>query len=68
MSGIELGQAIRRRHPGLPLVPASGYSHVPAENGTFGFEPLHKPCSLEELSRVLRKAAWRRHRKRLIAE
>ena len=26
------------------------------KNGTFGFELLHKPYSVEQLSRVLRKA------------
>lgn len=41
----------------------SGYSHVLAQNGTYGFELLHKPYSVEHLSRVLRKvAAWRRKR------
>ena len=60
MSGIELGQEIRRRHPELPVVLTSGYSHVLAQNGTYGFELLHKPYSVEDLSRVLRKAAgWR---------
>jgi PAS domain S-box-containing protein len=60
MSGVELGQEIRRLHADLPVVLTSGYSHVLAENGTHGFELLHKPYSMEELSRVLRKAAaWR---------
>ncbi|WP_158808505.1 PAS domain-containing sensor histidine kinase [Beijerinckia sp. L45] len=61
MNGIELGQEIRRRHPGLAVVLTSGYSHVLAQNGTFGFELLQKPYSIEQLSRVLQKAAhWRR--------
>ncbi|HEX8486895.1 PAS domain-containing protein [Sphingomonas sp.] len=57
MSGIELGQEIRRLYPDLPVVLTSGYSHVLAQNGTYGFELLHKPYSIEELSRVLRTAA-----------
>ena len=64
MGGIELGQRIRRDHHDLPVVLTSGYSHVLAQNGTFGFELLHKPYSIEQLSRVLRKAAKWRHRKR----
>lgn len=55
MSGIELGQEIRRRCPGLPVVLTSGYSHVLAEEGRHGFELLQKPYSAEALSRVLRR-------------
>ena len=59
MSGLELGQEIRRRYPNVPVVLTSGYSHVLAQNGKHGFELLHKPYSVEQLSRVLRKAtAW----------
>jgi PAS domain S-box-containing protein len=54
MSGVELGQEIRRRYPGLPVVLTSGYSHVLAEDGRHGFELLQKPYAIEELSRVLR--------------
>ena len=64
MSGIELGQRIRQEHHDLPVVLTSGYSHVLAQNGTYGFELLQKPYSIEQLSRVLRKvAAWRQGRR-----
>jgi CheY-like chemotaxis protein len=56
MSGIDLANRIRRDHPDLPVVLASGYSHVLAEHGTHGVELLRKPYSVEQLSRVLRKA------------
>jgi len=56
MSGVELGQEIRRAYPGLPVVLTSGYSHVLAEEGRHGFELLHKPYAAEELSRILRQA------------
>ena len=55
MSGVELGQEIRRRYPGLPVVLTSGYSHVLAEEGRHGFELLQKPYAAEELSRMLRR-------------
>ena len=55
MSGIELGQTIRRLYPKLPVVLTSGYSHVLAEEGRHGFELLKKPYAAEELSRLLRK-------------
>ena len=59
MSGIELARVIRDRHPQLPVVLTSGYSHVLAEQGSDGFELLHKPYSMEQLSRTLRKNARR---------
>ena len=68
MSGIELGHEIRRRHHDLPVLLASGYSHVLAQNGTYGFELLHKPYSVEELSRLLRKVATWQRRKRIMGQ
>jgi CheY-like chemotaxis protein len=59
MGGVELGEEIRRRHPGLPVILTSGYSHVLAEEGRHGFELLHKPYAAEELSRVLRRVTRR---------
>jgi PAS domain S-box-containing protein len=53
MDGVALGREIRRRFPGLPVVLASGYSHVLAEEGTHGFPLLHKPYSVENLSKIL---------------
>jgi two-component system NtrC family sensor kinase len=64
MNGIDLAQEIRRRHADLAVVLTSGYSHVLAQDGAHGFELLQKPYSIEQLSRVLQKAArWRRMRK-----
>jgi len=60
MSGIELGQEIRRLHPDLPVILTSGYSSVLAEGGTHGFDLLHKPYSVDELSRTLRKVKDRK--------
>jgi two-component system NtrC family sensor kinase len=61
MTGIELAQEIRRHHHDLPVVLTSGYSHVLAQNGTFGFELLQKPYSIEQLARVLHKVGrWRK--------
>ncbi|WP_375429392.1 PAS domain-containing protein [uncultured Sphingomonas sp.] len=64
MNGIELGEEIRRLYPDMPVILTSGYSHVLAQNGRYGFELLHKPYSVEQLSRVLQKAvAWQSARR-----
>ena len=55
MTGLELAEEIRRLELNIPIVLASGYSHVLAQQGTNGFELLRKPYSIEELSRVLHK-------------
>jgi PAS domain S-box-containing protein len=60
MSGVELAQEIRRKYPTLPVILTSGYSNVLAKTGTDGFELLHKPYSIDELSRALRKVSDRR--------
>ena len=61
MTGIELAQEIRHRYADLPVVLTSGYSHVLSQNGSFGFELLQKPYSIDQLSGVLNKAGrWRR--------
>ena len=56
MNGVDLGREIRHRHPDLPVVLTSGYSHVLAEEGPHGFDLLHKPYSAGQLSAALRRA------------
>jgi CheY-like chemotaxis protein len=57
MGGIELAKILRRTMPGMPVVLASGYSDVLAQEGTHGFELLQKPYSAEQVSRILRRVA-----------
>ncbi|OHV17262.1 hybrid sensor histidine kinase/response regulator [Methylorubrum extorquens] len=64
MGGIELARLLKQRLPDLPVVLASGYSHVLAQEGSHGFELLQKPYSAEQVSRVLRKAVGRGRRAR----
>ena len=59
MNGVELAGIIRERYPDLPVVLTSGYSNVLAENAHRGFELIQKPYSVEQLSRILRKAISR---------
>ena len=56
MSGLELAGEVRRLYAELPIVLTSGYSHVLAQGEGSGFELLHKPYSLDQLSRVLKEA------------
>ncbi|MFE1600670.1 PAS domain-containing hybrid sensor histidine kinase/response regulator [Methylobacterium sp. ID0610] len=59
MGGIALARELRHRMPHLPVVLASGYSHVLAQEGAHGFELLHKPYSGEELGRILHRVTAR---------
>ena len=56
MSGIEFGELVRKRYPGLPVVLASGYNEVMAERGRHGFELVQKPYVSDTLVRIFRKA------------
>ena len=60
MGGLELAKELRRRLPSLPVLLASGYSHVLAQDGSEGIELLHKPYSAEQLGRILRKVTDQR--------
>ena len=62
LDGVSLGREIRKRLPNLPFVLNSGYSYVLADGASHGFELLQKPYSVEELSRVLRRAMAKRRR------
>jgi signal transduction histidine kinase/ActR/RegA family two-component response regulator len=62
MTGIEMGREIRRLHHGLPIVLASGYSHVLAADGAKDFQLIQKPYSIDQVSDILRRAAANRER------
>ncbi len=64
MGGIELAKLLRARLPNLPVVLASGYSHVLAEKGAHGFELLQKPYSADQVSAVLRRVVRNRRSRR----
>ena len=53
MNGIELAQRLRHEYPGLPVILASGYSQVLAQEGSHGFKLLQKPYSIDTLSDAL---------------
>ena len=55
MGGLALALELRQRLPAMPVVLASGYSHILAQEGAYGFELLNKPYSVDQLSRTLRR-------------
>ena len=55
MGGIALARELQQRLPTMPVVLASGYSHVLAQEGAHGFDLLNKPYSVDQLSRILRR-------------
>jgi len=55
IGGVSLADTLRKRLPELPVVLASGYSHILAQEGGHDYELLHKPYSAEQLSRILQR-------------
>ena len=59
MNGLELGQAIRRRYPAIPVLLATGYSDGMRDALEQGFVVLQKPFDLAALEQALREARAR---------
>jgi len=55
MTGLELAQEIRERHPHIPIILASGYVDLATQPET-NFLRLHKPYWEHDLIRVLDQA------------
>ena len=53
MDGLAMARILRERFRTLPILLASGYSHVVAQEGTHGFELLQKPYSVGTLAKRL---------------
>ncbi len=56
MGGIELAKRLAAEMPTMPVVLASGYSHVLAQGGVHGFTLVQKPYSADKIAKTLRKA------------
>lgn len=62
--GLDLAHSILENHSDLIVWLALGWSHMVAQNGTYGFKLLNKPHLVEDLSRLLRKVeTWQRGRR-----
>lgn len=53
LNGIDLARHIQEQWPGLRIVLATGYTHTLAELGPADFHLLHKPYSIEALTKVI---------------
>ena len=62
VNGLDLARAVRDRHPGLPILLATGYSSVAQEVADEGFPLLRKPYDLETLDDAIRSALQGRKR------
>ena len=60
MGGIALAKLLQRRLPNMPVLLASGYSHVLAQDGLDGFDLLHKSYSADQRGRLLSRIVPRR--------
>ena len=56
MNGVELGHAIRRRYPAVPVLLATGYSESARDAVQQGFVVLQKPFDVAALDQALREA------------
>jgi signal transduction histidine kinase/ActR/RegA family two-component response regulator len=56
MSGLDLARALRKSHPGLPVVLITGYTAEIHHAMAAGFHVLSKPCAPNDLSAALSKA------------
>jgi two-component system, NtrC family, sensor kinase len=56
MNGLELGHAIRRRYPAMPVLLATGYSDSVRDAVEQGLIVLQKPFDLAALEQALREA------------
>ena len=53
MNGVDLAIEARRLYPTMPVLLTSGYSSVLAQQGSHGFDLLHKPYSVTSLAEQL---------------
>jgi len=60
MNGLELGHAVRRLYPAMPVLLTTGYSDSAHDSVQQGFVMLHKPFDLAGLEQALREArTWK---------
>jgi CheY-like chemotaxis protein len=56
MTGLQLAQFIQEKHPGLPIILATGYADLPSDPVLPRLVKLAKPCSQHEIAAAIHAA------------
>ena len=56
MTGMQLAQRIQERHPGLPIILATGYAELPSDPAAAKILKLAKPCSQRDIALAIQTA------------
>jgi signal transduction histidine kinase/ActR/RegA family two-component response regulator len=56
MTGLQLAQCIQEKHPGLPIILATGYAEIPSDPATVKILKLAKPCSQRDIAVAIQTA------------
>jgi len=56
MTGLQLARYILERHPGLPVILATGYAEIPGDAVSLGIPRLAKPCNQYEIAMAIQSA------------
>jgi signal transduction histidine kinase/ActR/RegA family two-component response regulator len=65
MTGLQLARHIDERHPGVPVILATGYAELPGDPATLGILRLAKPCTQYDLAAAIQSVLGARRRVRL---
>ncbi len=67
MTGMQLAQCVQEKHPGMPIILATGYAELPADPLLCGIVKLTKPCSQHEIAVAIQTAVSNRNTKQACA-
>jgi signal transduction histidine kinase/ActR/RegA family two-component response regulator len=56
MTGLQLAQFIQEKHPGLPIILATGYADLPCDPALPRLVKLAKPCSQHDIAAAIHTA------------
>jgi signal transduction histidine kinase/ActR/RegA family two-component response regulator len=56
MTGLQLARSIQEKHPGLPIILATGYAELPVDPASLGILRLAKPCTQYEIALAIQSA------------
>jgi signal transduction histidine kinase len=56
MTGLQLAQSIQEKHPGLPIILATGYADLPSDPALSHVVKLAKPCSQHDIAAAIHAA------------